>query len=199
MVNVANPQITFGRYKGKNLNDIPLDYLMWMTNNTNRSYRTRSFQAPKDILDAAEKRISVLNTEKNRVENIERVLAGNTDSFAQLNVPGNAYIIEMRVPGDDKETNTPEYTACESLTDAFNALDKRWSWRADEMNAPDNVDWIAPDPEDSKIYIWEVLPSGHRKVVWAALGWHWSNELDALNLEQGKLPGDDRCLIDFLN
>src|SRR3546814_19185028 len=35
-----------------------------------------------------------------------------------------------------------------------------------------------PDPEDDKILIWEVLPTGHRKVVWGFFGWHHSSASD---------------------
>ena len=31
----------------------------------------------------------------------------------------------------------------------------------------------SPDPEDDRILIWEILPTGHKKVVWHFSGWHW--------------------------
>ena len=54
------------------------------------------------------------------------------------------------------------------------------------------------DPEDDRVTIWEVLPTGHKRVVWHFSGWHW-NTSDFLTpegdvLEQGALPGDSRPL-----
>ena len=49
-----------------------------------------------------------------------------------------------------------------------------------------------PDPEDDRILVWEILDSGHKKVVWHCSGWHWPFNCDDLvdeGLEQG-------CLLD---
>lgn len=50
----------------------------------------------------------------------------------------------------------------------------------------------APDPEDDRILVWEILPTGHKKVVWHCSGWHWPFDCDDLvdgGLEQGCLLG----------
>lgn len=44
-----------------------------------------------------------------------------------------------------------------------------------------------PDPEDDRILVWEILESGHKKVVWHCSGWHWP--FDYEGLEQGCLIG----------
>lgn len=54
-----------------------------------------------------------------------------------------------------------------------------------------------PDPEDDRILLWEVLPSGHRKVVWAFTGWHHSS--DEFACGQGRIPGDPKDLYDLAN
>lgn len=44
------------------------------------------------------------------------------------------------------------------------------------------------DPEDDRVLVWEVLPSGHKRVVWHFSGWHW--EFDEFNaLPQGCFVG----------
>jgi hypothetical protein len=49
------------------------------------------------------------------------------------------------------------------------------------------------DPEDNRILIHEILPTGHSKVVWHFSGWHWDqNEFG----EQGKLLEHDKSLYD---
>src|SRR3546814_2185093 len=45
-----------------------------------------------------------------------------------------------------------------------------------------------PDPEDDKILLWEVLPTGHRKVVWGFFGWHHSSSSDIYACGQSSLP-----------
>jgi hypothetical protein len=55
-----------------------------------------------------------------------------------------------------------------------------------------------PDPEDDRILIWEVLPSGHKKVVWHFSGWHWdANEF--YELEQGCYINEERCVYAISN
>ena len=58
------------------------------------------------------------------------------------------------------------------------------------------------DIERDRILIWEVLPTGHMKVVWQFSGWHWP--LDAIDivpggLDQGSLPGDKETLYEKLS
>jgi hypothetical protein len=55
----------------------------------------------------------------------------------------------------------------------------------------DNV----PCAEHDQILIWEVLPSGHRKVVWHFSGWHYDPAEYTL-LPQGALPGDAMSLYE---
>lgn len=55
------------------------------------------------------------------------------------------------------------------------------------------IERLEPDPEDDRILLWEVLPSGHRKVIWHCSGWHWAE--DAWDsLDQGHLPGHNTSL-----
>lgn len=56
-----------------------------------------------------------------------------------------------------------------------------------------------PDPEDDRILVWEMLPSGHSKVVWHFSGWHYNSEyanLDGIVVPQGKLLGDTESLYE---
>ncbi len=79
-----------------------------------------------------------------------------------------------------------------SLTDALLYLDKEFPKDEDGYR-------YSPDPEDDRILIWEVLDTGHRKVVWHFSGWHWdfsAEDVIGVGLEQGKLLGDTNCLYD---
>lgn len=58
------------------------------------------------------------------------------------------------------------------------------------------------DIESDRILIWEVLLSGHMKVIWQFSGWHWSFDASDIvpgGLEQGTLPGDKETLYDKLS
>lgn len=50
------------------------------------------------------------------------------------------------------------------------------------------------DPEDDRFLLWDVLPSGHRKVIWHCSGWSWDQS--AWNLPQGCLPGQTQSIYD---
>ena len=55
----------------------------------------------------------------------------------------------------------------------------------------------SPDPEDNRILIWEVLTTGHRKVVWHFSGWHWNQDCSDVawkKLPQGSLFGYRKSL-----
>ena len=65
----------------------------------------------------------------------------------------------------------------------------------DSMQAA--LEWLKgfigyPDPEDDRILVWEVLPSGHKKVVWHFSGWHW--DADEFGLPQGCYLGDTQSV-----
>jgi hypothetical protein len=49
-----------------------------------------------------------------------------------------------------------------------------------------------PDPEDDRILVWEILPTGHSKVVWHFSGWHWDSQ--EFGIPQGSLPGATESL-----
>ena len=77
-----------------------------------------------------------------------------------------------------------------SLEEALEQLEKEYPL---EYNGKGEIYRETPDPEDDRILIWEVLPSGHKKVIWHFSGWHWDSE-EFYNLEQGKLLSDTRSL-----
>ncbi len=77
-----------------------------------------------------------------------------------------------------------------TLTDALIYLDK-------EFPKDEDGHRNSPDPEDDRILIWKVLPTGHKKLVWHFSGWHWYNQAEDIikgGLEQGKLDNDKDCL-----
>lgn len=59
----------------------------------------------------------------------------------------------------------------------------------------DFPDEDTPDPEDDRILVWEILETGHAKVVWHFSGWHW--DANEFNLPQGKLPGHEKSLYEI--
>jgi len=54
---------------------------------------------------------------------------------------------------------------------------------------------ITADPEDDRIIVWEVLPSGHKKAVWQFCGWHYDMD-EFWGLGQGALPGHEMSLYE---
>lgn len=55
-----------------------------------------------------------------------------------------------------------------------------------------------PDPEDDRMLIWEILPSGHMKVIWHFSGWHWNGEeFGVPPLRQGSYIGEDKSVYEI--
>jgi len=86
------------------------------------------------------------------------------------------YLLPISVPDLDYHQNMPEVYLFHSLREALWYLKDRYGEQP-------------PCPEHARILIWEVLPSGHRKVVWHFSGWHYDYPLYT-DLPQGTLPGD---------
>ena len=55
-----------------------------------------------------------------------------------------------------------------------------------------------PDTEEDRILIWEVSPTGEKRVVWHFSGWHWDFNAEDLvpgGLAQGVLFGHEKSLL----
>lgn len=79
-----------------------------------------------------------------------------------------------------------------TLEDLLNQIVDLTGWG--EKHTEDSY-FIAPDPEDDKVEIWEV--DGENKttqIVWGFWGWHWSIPE---GLEQGILPGHTKSLYEL--
>lgn len=179
-----SPILEFGRYRGQSINQIPGDYIRWLADparDTDPKYRDRKL--PENIVAAARERLVALDDTKAREEFAARCMGGHPTGF---DTP--IYIIECH--GD-----------CHSKSGSY-AIDNQWfpslelslAYLASEYPAEgdagdDDADDYqqTPDPEDDKILIWEVLPEGHRKIVWGFFGWHHS--ADDHECGQGSLPG----------
>ncbi len=72
---------------------------------------------------------------------------------------------------------------------SFATLDQALAYLKEKYGDDENL----PCPEHDQILVWEVLPSGHRKIVWHFSGWHYNPDYYT-TLPQGKLPGDEMSL-----
>lgn len=170
-------KINFGKHKGKEMDLIPTGYLRWLIKPEMKNGEV--FSVNDEIKKEAKKIIEQRDI-------TEKILKGTNISGKTL------YVIERL--GDISGETTHE-----SLKDALDFLEKEYP---KELQQPDM--WTSfteptmvrktPDPEDDRILIWEVLVSGHKKVVWHFSGWHWDSE--EFDVGQGSLPGDERSLYD---
>lgn len=168
--------LTFGRFKGHSLEGVPLDYLRWLAEpGTDR--RGKAYKVSADISQAAKAIV-----ERDNSELTKALLAGRgaiTDK--------TVYVIERLGDIDGA-------TVHESLNAAFAYLVLEYpiemqSDFGDEIGEGRST----PDPEDDRILIWEVLPTGHKKVVEHFSGWHWN--ADEFGIDQMTLPGDSQNLM----
>ncbi|ABU96853.1 hypothetical protein P23p20 [Thermus phage P23-45] len=120
---------------------------------------------------------------KQERERLFRRLAGDTSNRTEyvVVVEDNCSVDYCDyVDGYDYASTKPEARSFGSLEEALAYLKNRYTD-------------TTPCPEHGRILVWEVLPSGHRKVVWHFSGWHFTPEAYT-TLDQGVLPGDAKSL-----
>ena len=170
--------ITFGRYKGHMLRSVPFDYARWLAEpGTDR--KGNPYRVPADISAAAKR---MVDTDTSKLATA--LLAGKTGIADET-----VYVIERL---GDVEGDTVHESRDAAL--AYLALEypiEMQSDFGDEIGEGRST----PDPEDDRILVWEILPTGHKKVVEHFSGWHWN--ADEFGIEQMTLPGDDAPLINL--
>ena len=198
------PVLGFGRHKGLRLDEVPGDYLRWLADpkrdepSPPRPGRRAGGHRPlpRDIVEAARALIAPLE-EKERLARLARSLMGG----ATHEGPDPIFVIET---DSDCHSLTGRYVLDHTLHATLDAA--LAAIAAEHPLAPEDADEAefhgrtpsatlvrrAPDPEDGRIVVWEVLPSGHRRAVWGFFGWHHS--ADDFACGQGTLPGDDADL-----
>jgi hypothetical protein len=198
------PVLGFGRYKGQRLDRVPSDYVRWLADpkrdepSPPRPGRRAGGHKPlpADVVAAARGMIAAIDVRDAEIALYKAIMGG-----AAHDRPHALYAIE--VGGDLYRRHGETYfgeTVHGSLDAALARLLKEYPLepRDAEEDAfhgrEPNTEMVrsTPDPEDDRILVWEVLPTGHRKVVWGFFGWHWTSDEYACG--QGTLPGDDEDL-----
>jgi hypothetical protein len=165
--------LAFGKHAGKPLNEVPPDYVKWLAEPT---YRERStFRVPADVTAAALILRDAIEIQEREAKDLRAQFNGKTGISDDT-----VYIVERLGDIDGLSRH-------ESLDNALAALSSEF---------PQIEGGIRDiDTEDNRLLVWEVLPSGHKKVVWHFSGDHWN--ADEFGLEQGSLPGDDKSLYEM--
>ena len=180
-------KLDFGKHKGEELDDIAkIDkrYIEWLaTHNKSVCPDKIPFMVPENIEKEAERLLGEIEYPEKRF-------------YAGIEGETIEYFIEAgEFEFFDKEigTSSSNFIISEDLAGAFLSLENALDWLKEWLtNNGEDEPYLS---EHSCIVIWEVLPSGHRKVVWGA--WHsWYCYYDAY-FEQGILPGYDRSLYDL--
>jgi len=178
MSNETNPLLTFGEHRGKRVSEAPTGYIRWL------STRVPKAQGPLTAahVESAQILMAKINRDDERRKSAKFILAGHADIGR-----GRKYIIKL---DGDAPRYHPELdlTVHDSLNAALAAIDATYPKTGD----PNDGFRDTPDPEDDLILVWEVLETGHSKVVWQFCGWHHTLANHSVN--QGALPGDDKAL-----
>lgn len=177
--------LQFGKHKGKDITDVPTSYIIWLA--THEPDESLRFRVPSDVQAEAKRLLEQREYAKNRyrgmpADKTEYVVELLGDIIQPVN-SGTAQVWE-----DDFENYA-----------VFDSMDEAITFIVGLVNrpAPDGDtslgDLSMPDPEDDRIVVWEVMPSGHRKALWHFSGWHYDAE-EFYGLEQGQLPGHEASL-----
>lgn len=177
-------RVTFGKHKGHLLEDVPERYLRWMLNpviTDRKSGKAKTINVPEDMKAAAARLLEFEDALKVHSECAAAALGG------QEHDGGDRYVIEY-LGGLERRWKPSIHNSLDEALGSLCALYPVFTYEEDGIGDPEDRRQT-PDPEDDRILIWEVLPSGHRKVVWHFSGWHFDqNEFGP----QGTLPGDDK-------
>lgn len=162
--------LNFGKHAGRALNDVPQDYVRWLAFPSYRPNTT--FRVPAEVTAAAQILHEANELEKEDAKHLLRQFHGATDIDEQT-----VYIVERLGDIDGLTKHESLATALEHLSAEF----------------PVTEDGFRDiDTEDNRLHVWELLPTGHKKVVWQFSGDHWRG--DEFEIDQGTLPGDDKPL-----
>ena len=179
-------RVTFGKHKDELLEDVPEPYLRWMTNpviTDRKTGKTKTINVPKDMQDAAARLLAFEDGLKEHANRASAALKG------QEHDGGNRYVIEFL--GDlEGDWDNSIHESLDRALEGLSALYPVDTYEEHGVGLPEERRQT-PDPEDDRILIWEVLQSGHRKVVWHFSGWHFDQEEYG---PQGTLPGDGNTL-----
>ncbi|PZR93519.1 MAG: hypothetical protein DI537_10390 [Stutzerimonas stutzeri] len=160
----------FGKHAGKPLNSVPESYIKWLAAPTYGE--GSSFRVPSEVTAAAAILRDAFEAKEHETKELQAQFHGKTGLTKD-----NCYIVERLGDIDGLSRHVSLNAALEALSVEFPL---------------DDDGFRAVDTEDDRLLIWEVLPTGHKKVVWQFSGDHWRG--DVFGLEQGTLPGDDRPL-----
>ena len=181
----------FGKHRGTLMKDLPEDYVRWLADPAREQPVPGKNYAPfhPSLIAWARAKVASFDQRAHEEDFAKRCLGGHPTGYRTP-----LYIIECE--GD-----------CHSESGAY-AIDRRWFTSLDEtleylssefpiklsenLDGERNASRATPDPEDDRILVWEVLPSGHRRAVWGFFGWHFNQ--DEFACGQGALPGDEKSL-----
>lgn len=189
----ADMTIAFGRHRGQRLDTLPDDYLTWLADPERKTSMRKPLPQvlplPPILVAYARGRCARVELEKAREAFALRCLGGHPHHYDHA-----VYVIECN---GDCYSRSGEYAIDNqwfaSLDDALAYLASEFPLEPDADN-PGQVVRRTPDPEDDRILVWEVLPSGHRKTVWGFYGWHWPSAEEHSAHGNCALPGDSETL-----
>ncbi|WP_162815029.1 DUF3820 family protein [Erythrobacter aureus] len=188
--------LPFGKFKGQALDTVPNDYLGWLLNPVvvgKRGDKPTKVDVPAEIAEAALALINQRRDDEIRLDDVRDHLAGITNSDTET-----VYVLE-----DRRDFATGKLSDVHDTLDlALAAIDAEYPIEPVSEEEAEFHDAIAgelvrssPCPKRDQILIWEVLPTGHRKVVWHFSGTRFSQ--NEHGIAQGKLPGDEKSLYDI--
>ena len=138
---IADRPLTFGRYKGVLLSKINPEYIRWIAEHSD------TMAAPARHFVADARAIAhALDAETAAEQHARSVFRGSVASGKDHPV----YVIERNGDLDGLSLHN-------SISDALTALGREFPVERGVRSTP--------DPENDRILIWEILPTGHRKVV----------------------------------
>jgi len=116
---------------------------------------------------------------------------------AEVEKEKTKYVLQGFGDLDDPDYNGGYKAGLHKPLDFPTLNDALWFLEIWAVEISDGDKTLKLDPEDDRVLIWEVLPDGHKKVVWHFSGWQWDAE--EFGLEQGCFLGHKESVYSECN
>ena len=179
--------LNWGKHRGSCFADLPVRYIRWLAMPiiTDRVTKT------KKRVDVPDHIVAIAKTIMDSIEREARDQVNGKELYYGKSHAGPDPLYYIEYCGDVRHRHAPSLH--KTMDAALEELERIYPLREEAEDGVGEVFTFreTPDPEADQIIMWEILPSGHRRIVWHFTGFHEQEEGMS---PQGRLPGDNEDL-----
>lgn len=181
----------FGKYRGQVMEDLPENYLNWLLNPKLNNGKTLRIEYK--VVDAARREIARRRTHETKLQQRSQELA---QAVADVNpdTPILPATKNYKGPLAERYAGAPD-TGMDYILEIENHMEQTSQLEGPYKNpnqalAACKKDYHYPSSKFARYTVWEILPTGHKKVIWCSWGQIYNKDNKHHSLNQGNYPGD---------